>query len=186
MQAKSIQFAICSKQEHSAILLTCTKLPFGIKTFVSSIFEWLLKTGFTVLHLLQPSLSKEDRVAAFIDSTVPVAGMRRDQPSPAEHFSEKLNISRKLHLETDLEPLNTAKEGTLLQLALSADGRQLNTVIADTQLSDSDSTSSVIEESVSVAALPQYDFHMRASKMATFLAIFNITKRKLQGSGFAL
>ena len=176
--------------QQSAILSTFIKLPFAIKTFVWSIFEWPLKTDFTVLHLLQPSLSKEDRVAAFIDSTVPVTGMRRDQPSPAEnmkeHFSEKLNISRKLHLETDLEPMNTTKEGTLLQLALSADGRQLNTVIADTQLSDSDSTSSVIEESVSVAALPQYDFHMRASKMATFLAIFNITKRKLQGSGFAL
>ena len=30
------------KGEHSAILLTC------IKTFVFSIFEWMLKTGFTV------------------------------------------------------------------------------------------------------------------------------------------
>ena len=36
--------------EHSAILLTFIKLPFVIKTFVLSIFEWLLKTGFTV-HL---------------------------------------------------------------------------------------------------------------------------------------
>ena len=35
-------------REHSAILSTFIKLPFVIKTFVLSIFEWPLKTGFTV------------------------------------------------------------------------------------------------------------------------------------------
>ena len=35
--------------EHSANLLTFIKLPFVIKIFVLSIFEWLLKTCFTVL-----------------------------------------------------------------------------------------------------------------------------------------
>ena len=34
--------------EHSAILSTFMKLPFVIKVFVLSIFEWPLKTGFTV------------------------------------------------------------------------------------------------------------------------------------------
>ena len=34
--------------EHSAILLTFIKLQFVIKIFVLSIFEWPLKTGFTV------------------------------------------------------------------------------------------------------------------------------------------
>ena len=34
--------------EHSAILSTSIKLPFVIKIFVLSIFEWPLKTGFTV------------------------------------------------------------------------------------------------------------------------------------------
>ena len=34
--------------EHSAILLTFTKLPFVIKIFLS-VFEWSLKTGFTAL-----------------------------------------------------------------------------------------------------------------------------------------
>ena len=47
MQVKSI--AECSKREHSAILLTFIKLPFVFKTFVLSIFEWPLKTSFTVL-----------------------------------------------------------------------------------------------------------------------------------------
>ena len=34
--------------EHSAILLTCIKLPFVIKIYEMSIFEWLFYTGFTV------------------------------------------------------------------------------------------------------------------------------------------
>ena len=43
MQIKSI--AECSK---IAILSTFIKLPFVFKTFVLSIFEWPLKTGFTI------------------------------------------------------------------------------------------------------------------------------------------
>ena len=35
--------------EHSAILLTFIKLPFVIKIFVLSIFEWPIYTGFTVI-----------------------------------------------------------------------------------------------------------------------------------------
>ena len=51
MQVKSI--AECSllqnaPREHSAILLTFIKLPFVFNTFVLTIFEWLLKIGFTV------------------------------------------------------------------------------------------------------------------------------------------
>ena len=34
--------------EHSAILWTFIKLPFVVKIFVLSTFEWPLKTGFTV------------------------------------------------------------------------------------------------------------------------------------------
>ena len=34
--------------EHSAILTTFIKLTFSNKTYVLSIFKWLLKTGFTV------------------------------------------------------------------------------------------------------------------------------------------
>ena len=37
------------QREHSAILLTFIKLPFVLKTFVLSIFEWLLQTGFNVV-----------------------------------------------------------------------------------------------------------------------------------------
>ena len=50
MQVKSI--AECSKGEHSAILSTFIKLPFVIKISVLSIFEWPLKTGFTVIFLI--------------------------------------------------------------------------------------------------------------------------------------
>ena len=58
MQVKSI--AECSKGEHSAILLTFIKLPFVIKIFVLSIFEWLLKTGFTVVFTGFRSARKPD------------------------------------------------------------------------------------------------------------------------------
>ena len=36
--------------EHSAIHLTFTKLPFVIKIFVLSIFEWPFDTGFSVMQ----------------------------------------------------------------------------------------------------------------------------------------
>ena len=39
------------RREHSAILLTFIKLPFVTNTFVLSIFEWLLKTGFKGIAL---------------------------------------------------------------------------------------------------------------------------------------
>ena len=57
MQVKSI--AECSLGEHSAILLTFIKLPFVIKIFVLSIFEWPLKTGFTVVvHELELAITR--------------------------------------------------------------------------------------------------------------------------------
>ena len=36
-------------EEHSAILSTFIKLPVTFKTFILCIFEWPLKTGFTVI-----------------------------------------------------------------------------------------------------------------------------------------
>ena len=41
------------QREHSAILSTFIKLPFFIKIFVLSIFEWPLKTGFTVVSVAE-------------------------------------------------------------------------------------------------------------------------------------
>ena len=38
-------------REHSAILSTSIKLPSALKTFVLSFFEWLLRTGFTIVSL---------------------------------------------------------------------------------------------------------------------------------------
>ena len=46
--------------EHSAILWTFIKLPFVIKIFVLSIFEWSFKTGFTVLLFLNLQSKKEE------------------------------------------------------------------------------------------------------------------------------
>ena len=46
MQVKSIA------EKHFAILSTCIKLPSVFKIFVLSIFEWLLRTGFTVFKVI--------------------------------------------------------------------------------------------------------------------------------------
>ena len=42
------KYSIMFQGEHSAILSTFIKLPFVIKIFVLSIFEWPFYTGFTV------------------------------------------------------------------------------------------------------------------------------------------
>ena len=47
--------------EHSAILSTFIKLPFANMTFVLSIFEWLLKTGFTVFDYVSCLNSKDTK-----------------------------------------------------------------------------------------------------------------------------
>ena len=44
--------------KHSAILLTFIKLPFVIKTFVLSIFEWPFYSGFTVFGIPLLDLAK--------------------------------------------------------------------------------------------------------------------------------
>ena len=44
------------KSEHSVILLTFIKLPFVIKIFVLSIFEWLFYTGFTISMLFRKGI----------------------------------------------------------------------------------------------------------------------------------
>ena len=46
------------QEEHPAILLTFIKPPFVIKTFVLSIFEWPLKTGFAVMVISSCLLEK--------------------------------------------------------------------------------------------------------------------------------
>ena len=43
-----LKYSRMLQEEHSAILSTFVKLPFVIKIFVLSIFEWPLKTGLTV------------------------------------------------------------------------------------------------------------------------------------------
>ena len=53
--------------EHSTILSTFIKLPFVIKIFVLSIFEWPLKTGFTVVPLTLAILNN------FMYDTTPAA-----------------------------------------------------------------------------------------------------------------
>ena len=63
------------KGEHSAILLTFIKLPFIIKIFVLSIFEWPFYTGFTVDEVsdqtMQPLALLDTSAWAFFRGTCP-------------------------------------------------------------------------------------------------------------------
>ena len=59
MQVKNI-----AEGEHSAILLTFIKLPFVIKIFVLSIFEWPFYTGFTLRVWLR--FNKKHLMAIFL------------------------------------------------------------------------------------------------------------------------
>ena len=47
-----------AQREHSAILSTFIKLPSVIKMFVVSIFEWPLRTGFTVTTCIPVTLAQ--------------------------------------------------------------------------------------------------------------------------------
>ena len=78
--------------EHSAILSTLIKLPFVIKIFVLSFFEWPLKTGFNVLHkqvllLYYPDCDNKRAdqavqmhrlVCAFFVANIPIAARTRN------------------------------------------------------------------------------------------------------------
>ena len=59
MHVKSAAYA---PMEHSAVHLTCIKLPYSFKTFVLSSFKCLLKTGLTVVFI--PRRSRRDIVLA--------------------------------------------------------------------------------------------------------------------------
>ena len=54
--------------EHSAILLTFIKIPFVIKIFDLSIFEWPLYTGFTVYFLSRKCLSSRECSGSVVES----------------------------------------------------------------------------------------------------------------------
>ena len=55
-------------REHSAILSAFIKLPFVFKTFVLSLFEWPLKTGFTVFNVCDVFINSHNHVNTEIRS----------------------------------------------------------------------------------------------------------------------
>ena len=69
MQVKSI--AECSKGAFSAIFSTFIKLPFVIKIFVLSIFEWPFYTGFTIVpsNIVQTTIQTINHSISSLDST---------------------------------------------------------------------------------------------------------------------
>ena len=56
--------------EHSAILLTFIKLPFVIKNFILSIFEWPFYTDFTVQPFLNFIASSRYKITLYIHDEI--------------------------------------------------------------------------------------------------------------------
>ena len=74
--------------EHSAILLTFIKLPFVIKNFVLSIFEWQLKTGFTVYYFSRSLLLQTRPHRATVASSIADPGVVSLIPASSHTFVE--------------------------------------------------------------------------------------------------
>ena len=89
------------------------------------------------------------------------------------------------HFQTDSGREELSKGGPERGEDEHSQGRQSDSCQGE-QLSDSQSDCSSVLVDPSAATLPKYDFHMSATQLAAFLAIFNITKNKLEGVGFAL
>ena len=68
-RSKVLQNAL---REHSAILLTFIKVPFVFKTFVLSIIEWLLKTGFTVVTRADTAADSKPIMACSSETITPL------------------------------------------------------------------------------------------------------------------
>ena len=80
--------------EHSAILSTFIKLPFAIKIFVLSIFEWPFYTEFTVVSIVeQASLSLALSETLKIGFVVlrPISELNTGQEKPEDRNKQKLN-----------------------------------------------------------------------------------------------
>ncbi|KAL4227239.1 Vacuolar protein sorting-associated protein 13B [Mactra antiquata] len=75
-------------------------------------------------------------------------------------------------------------QGTSLQHDQYNEERQSSDVIQGEQISDTVSDSSV--EQLVCGSFPQYDFKMRPTSLAAFLALFNITQHRLAGVGFVV
>jgi hypothetical protein len=130
--------------------------------------------------------SNKERVTAFVDaaskyiSTGPPAVCSTAEDKCETNWGGKL-VQHPYSEEISQPNITTNVRN--LQIEELSQERQSGSVIQGEQLSDTVSDSSV---EVSHATLPQYDFRMSAEHLAAFLAIFNITKNKLMGVGFAI
>ena len=99
--------------EHSAILSTFIKLPFVIQIFVLPIFEWSLKTGFTVHYLLLVSIFLTACRTSLLVILKPMA--RRALPISSTEILLSWFLSNKLNIsfisEKELQSNHFSKNG---------------------------------------------------------------------------
>lgn len=100
----------------------------------------------------------------------------------ASGFAEE-NGDKNWNIKLPQHSHNEAVIQTIGNISKIEEDQQSGSLNQVEQLSDTVSDSSV--EGIT-ATLPQYDFKMSATNLAAFLAIFNITKHRLAGIGFAV
>jgi len=98
--------------------------------------------------------------------------------SPTMHNFTTSNLA-----ESPSTPGRVCQEAQL-RMEESFQGRESESIIRGDQISDAASNTSSDVVLPNMATLPQYDFKIGATQLAAFLAVFNITKHKLEGDGF--
>ena len=126
--------------KHSVILLTFIKLPFVIKTFVLSIFEWPFYTGFTVFRL-QVSMPRKCHYHRPTQGTVHASknvAVKVKQPGLAViklDFILKLKIKRNDWLLVDFLKLKIKRNDWLLVDFLKFKIKRNDWLLADSSAS---------------------------------------------------
>ena len=125
--------------EHSAILLTCIKLPFVNKTYFWASFEWPFKTGFTVhVHLC--------KVLYLQVLDLALREPPKDAEQPTVETTSEVEETQADVMEDEIEPQETDNKLkdklTLKELASQSKVKR------DSVVDDNDKTKSVTDEQV--------------------------------------
>ena len=144
----------------------------------------------------QAGQTNDERVTAFIDGASKFVAQQFGDSSNPSYFTEPV-INRSLpHVGLDqvmeqgtsglANMSDVSSQRTPLVIDQAVQGRYTASETKGEQLSDTQSDSSLSAIQTNFATLPQYDFYMSATKLAAFLALFNLTKHKLESAGFAV
>ena len=144
------------------------------------------------LLFFQAGPSNRERVSAFIDGTIQYMSGQLKSATPGHDKSEP-GVSSLTDQQTNavIQTIASISQQAAMTPSPNMAASRLPEIAPPTgsitqgaQLSDTASDASSDVAPTNTATFPQYDFKMSASKLALFLSVFNITKHKLEGSGF--